>query len=66
MKKSCFFRSTSKDGKSLYGTAVFLRLSSQNGGIDNLLKKIAADAFQSGVEQATKMILSKFSSEIRS
>lgn len=64
-KKTCSFHSKTNDGKEIYGTAAFLHLSSQNGGIDNVLKEIATTAYEAGVKegakQATDIVSSLFS-----
>lgn len=61
-KKSCSFHTKSKNGKNIGGTAAFLKLSSQQGGIDNLLHKIATTAYEQGrkegAEKTADIILS--------
>lgn len=53
MRNSCSFKYY--DGKkTLHGTAAFLKISSENGGIDKFIEDIAADAAKQAVKTVIK------------
>ncbi len=53
MSKSCSFKFF--DGKkTLHGTAAFLKISSENGGIDHFIENIATEAAKHAVKAAIK------------
>lgn len=55
-KKTCSFHCKSKNGRNISGTAAFLHLASENGGIDSLLHKIAINAYEQGIKEGVNKV----------
>lgn len=50
--RPCSFTSVDKNGKPLKGTAAFLKVAKENGGIDKFITSIAQDASQTALQNA--------------
>ncbi len=51
-KRPCSFVTVDKNGNKLGGTAAFLKIAKENGGIDNFISSIAFDAVNTALQNA--------------